>query len=69
MIPEMRELPRFHLGEQLEDAKETTVKYDGTSTKRHHFGEVQIATRTECFTVGIKEMSCGDADYYVEVIK
>ena len=44
------------------------LKYDGTTKKRSHFGEVQISTKTSTYTVGIKEMASGDADAYVETI-
>lgn len=62
MVPEMREISKFQLGEELSSATGTTLKYDGTSKKRRHFSEVQIATAIDTYTVGIKEIARGDAD-------
>ena len=68
MVPEMRELSKLHIGEELASSTDTTLKYDGTSKKRRHFSEVQIANSARTFTVGIKEIPRGDADSYVDSI-
>ena len=69
MVPEMRELSRMQLGHELLTAADTTVKYDGTSKKRRHFGEVQIKTKSKTFTIGVNEMFSGHAASYVKTIE
>ena len=65
---EMKELSKYQRNEELSCAKSTTVKYDGTSKKKTHYVEVQVATTKKILTTGLFLMASGTAEAYTNTV-
>ena len=65
---EMKELSKYQINEELSSAKNTTVKYDGTSKKKTHYVEVQVATTKKTLTTGLSLMASGTAEAYTNSV-
>ena len=64
MITELGSISRLHLADVLSTEKNLTIHRDGTSKLGKHYSGVQIATKTDVFTVGLDRISTGTADNY-----
>lgn len=64
----MKALSRQQVKEALLDAKNTTLKCDGTTKPLGHLVEVQIATPDQTLLLGLREQVGGKAGEYVETI-
>ena len=65
---EIYELSIYQINEELSCAKNTTVKYDGTSKKKTHYVEVQVATTKKTSTPGLSLMAYGTAEAYTNIV-
>ena len=67
---EMKHLSRVQINEKLENASNTTLKYDATTKGRHgHLVECEISTGNETYLLGVHEEAGGTADDYIGAIK
>lgn len=65
---EMKALSRQQVREGLENAKDCTIKYDGTTKKLGQLVEVEISTKDETYLLGVREQASGKAESYIETI-
>ena len=70
MGSEMKTLSRVQIRESIEGQNNLTIKYDGTTKgKVGHLAEVEVATQSNTFLVGISQQVGGTALEYVDSIK
>lgn len=58
-------LSRCHLNEELLNSNDITMHRDATTKKGHHFYAVQVSTGEKVLTAGVREVSDGKGETYV----
>lgn len=67
---EMKALALKRVAEKTANKKDLTAKYDGSTDKRgRHVTEVEVATASETFLVGLRTQVSGTAEEYAETIQ
>ena len=65
---EMNVIANEQLAEVLSNEEHLTLKYDGTTKAKQHWGEAQIATVGSTYTIGLSKMSGGAAAHYTSML-
>ena len=68
MVREMNMLSKIQVAVALQNAENTTLKYDGTTKAKQHWVEAQIATDQATLTIGVGKTAGGSAQVYRDYI-